>query len=133
MTEPADPAPPPVEPTEPSGTTTAPTPPPAEPTAAPPVSPAGTPTPPLRVDPDRPADSGWREPPWIPGQARARDHRPNTAAIVVGLILIGLGAYWFLDQTLGLALPRISWGGVWPVILIVIGGLILIRSLDRRS
>jgi hypothetical protein len=131
MTGPVDPAPPPAEPTEASGTT-APPPEPAAPPAAPPVSPAGSPTPPLRADPDRPADSGWREPPWIPGQARARDRRPNAAAIVVGLILIGLGAYWFLDQTLGIAMPRISWGGVWPIILILIGGVILIRSLDRR-
>lgn len=131
MTGPVDPAPPPAEPTEPSGTT-APPPEPAAPPAAQPVSPAGSPTPPLRADPDRPPDSGWREPPWIPGQARARDRRPNAAAIVVGLILIGLGAYWFLDQTLGIAMPRISWGGVWPIILILIGGVILIRSLDRR-
>ena len=133
MTEPANPAPPPAEPAEPTGTTTPPLPEPAETPPPPSLDPAVSPTPPLRADPDRPADSGWREPPWIPGQARARDHRPNAAAIVVGLILVGLGAYWFLDQTLGIAMPRISWGGVWPVILIVIGGLILIRSLDRRS
>ena len=131
MTEPVDPAQPPAEPADattppPSAAADAPVPPPLEATGSP------SPTPPLRADPDRPADSGWREPPWNPAQARARDHRPNTAAIVVGLILIGLGAYWFLDQTLGIALPEISWGGIWPVVLILIGGLILIRSLDRR-
>jgi hypothetical protein len=132
MTEPADPALPPAVPADSVDATTPPPAVPAVPTP-PPVDPAGSTTPPLRADPDRPADSGWREPPWIPAAGRARDRRPTAAAIVIGLIFIGLGAYWFLDQTLGIAMPRISWGGVWPVVLILIGGLILIRSLERRS
>jgi hypothetical protein len=97
------------------------------------AGPAGSTSPPLRADPDRPADSGWREPPWIPGRPRERDGRPSAVAIVVGLVFIGFGAYWFLDQTLGIDMPRIAWSSVWPVILIVIGGLIVLRSLERRS
>lgn len=85
----------------------------------------------LRADPNRPADSGWREPAWFP--ARDRDRRPSTAAIVVGLILIAVGVWFFLDRTLGIALPQIQWSSVWPVILIVIGGLILFRSFQRRT
>ena len=53
--------------------------------------------------------------------------------MIVGLILIAIGLYFFVDRTLGIALPRISWGSLWPIVLIVIGGLILGRSLDRRS
>jgi hypothetical protein len=91
--------------------------------------------PPLQADPDRPADSGWREPPWFPPRDRGgrRDRRPSAFAMVIGLILIAIGAYYFLDRTLGIALPRIQWGSVWPVILIVIGGLILVRSFQRKS
>jgi hypothetical protein len=119
---------------DPAGTPPASPPPASEPAGAPPASdPAGPTSPPLRADPDRPVDSGWREPPWIPGRPRGRDRRPSPAAIVVGLVLIGLGVYWFLDWTLGVAMPPIAWGSVWPVILIVIGGLIVVRSLDRRS
>ncbi len=47
----------------------------------------------------------------------------------VGLIVVGL--WFFLDRTLGLDLPTIEWRGLWPVVLIVIGGAILLRSLDR--
>ena len=88
----------------------------------------------MRADPDRPADSGWREPAWFPprDRTRERDRRPSTFAIVVGLIFIAVGLYYFLDRTLGIALPRIQWSSVWPVILIVLGGLILVRSFQRK-
>jgi hypothetical protein len=91
--------------------------------------------PPLRADPDRPSDSGWREPAWFPprDRSRHRDRRASPFAIVVGLIFIVIGAYYFIDRTLGIALPRIQWASVWPIILIVIGGLILVRSLQRRA
>ena len=87
--------------------------------------------PPLRADPDRPADSGWREPAWMP--PRERERKPSLAAVVVGLVLIGVGLWFFLDRTLGVALPRVQWSTIWPVILIVIGGLIVLRSFQRRA
>jgi hypothetical protein len=90
---------------------------------------------PLRVDPDRPSDSSWREPPWFPPRDRARrgDRRPSPFALVVGLIFIAIGVYYFLERTLGIALPRVNWANVWPIVLIVIGGLILVRSFQRRA
>ena len=93
------------------------------------------PGPSMRVDPDRPADSGWREPPWFPprDRDRERDRRPSPIAIVIGLVLIAIGLYYFVDRTLGINLPGIQWSSVWPIILIVLGGLILVRSFQRRS
>ena len=42
--------------------------------------------------------------------ARSRDRdAPSLAAIVVGLVLIAVGVYYFLDRTLGIELPRIQW------------------------
>lgn len=111
---------PPPEATTPPSSATAPQPPP---------SPNGDP--PLQANPDRPADSGWREPPWIP--RRDRRQRPSSpAAIVVGLILIAVGLWYFVDRTLGIALPRVSWSSLWPLILIVIGAVVLVRSFERR-
>jgi hypothetical protein len=89
------------------------------------------PDPPLRADPDRPT-SDWREPPWFPPRERARDRGPGLVAIVVGLGLLAIGIYYFLRQTLGVDIPAIRWSSVWPVILIVIGGLIVLRTLGRR-
>jgi hypothetical protein len=97
--------------------------------APPPPPPAPPSTPPLSADPNRPADPGWREPPWIP--ARPKDRRPGTVALIVGLGLIVIGLWFFIDRTLGIALPSIQWRSVWPIVLIVIGGAILLRSLGR--
>ena len=69
----------------------------------------------------------------MPPRDRDRDRRPSLAAVVAGLVLIGLGLWFFLDRTLGVDLPRIQWSSVWPVILIVIGGLILVRSFQRKA
>lgn len=90
---------------------------------------------PLRVDPDRPSDSGWREPAWFPprDRSRHRDRRASPFAIAIGLLFIAAGAYYFIDRTLGITLPRIQWDNVWPIALIVIGGLTLVRSFRRGA
>jgi len=87
-------------------------------------------SPPLRADPNRPAASAWREPPWFPPRRRSRG--PSLATIVVGLVIIAIGLYYLLDVTFGLDLPRITWGALWPVILIIVGGLIVIGAVSRR-
>jgi hypothetical protein len=52
--------------------------------------------------------------------------------LVLGLIIVAVGVYYLLDRTLGIAMPRIQWGSLWPVLLIVLGGLILLRAIERR-
>ena len=132
MTDPTDETP--SQPGADSGPAAAPV---ASPTPAPGAPPEGGSGPSLRADPDRPADSGWREPAWFPPRdrdhRRDRDRRSGPFAIVVGLILIAVGAYYFLDRTLGIAMPRIQWGSLWPIVLIVVGGLILVRSFQRKA
>ena len=96
------------------------------------VYPSSVGQPPRSADSERPADSGWREPPWFPPRHRDRDRRPGLFALAAGLILIAIGIYYFVDRTLGIAMPRIQWGSLWPVLLIVVGGLILLRSIQRR-
>ena len=123
----------PIDDTQPHATTDPAPPVPPAPASASPLPPSEPPVsePPLRADPDRPADSGWREPTWFP--PRERERRPSLAAVVFGLALIAIGLWFFLDRTIGVDLPRIQWGTIWPVILIVIGGLILLRSFQRRA
>jgi Domain of unknown function (DUF5668) len=108
-----------------------PTPAPAVPPPPGPVDPA----PALRANPDRPA-TDWREPPWIPPRTRdgSRDRGgPSLGAIVVGLVLLAIGLYYFIDRTLGISLPAVRWGSLWPLILVVIGAVIVLRAIsDRR-
>ena len=70
-----------------------------------------------------------RPPDWRP--PRSND-AGRGASIVGGLIMVGIGLWFFASQTLGLDLPRIDWRQAWPVILIVIGAWIVLGSLRRR-
>jgi len=127
MTEPNDSPTPPVDPPEPEGSGR----PPPEPegSGSPPPEAGGSASPPP-TEP-RPA-SEWREPPWFPPRGRGAARRTSVASIVVGLIILGIGIYYFLDRTLGIAMPAIRWASLWPIVLIVIGGLILFQSFNRR-
>ncbi len=71
---------------------------------------------------DRPVE--WRPP---------REPNSNVASMVVGLILLVIGIWYLLDQTLGFQMPRIDWSDFWPIILIAIGGIMLYRSASRRT
>ena len=93
------------------------------PDTTPPPDPAPTEsTPPPASSPPPPARS-WRPPP--------ADHG-RSASLVFGAIILIVGLWFFASRTLGLDLPEISWSQLWPVILIVIGGWIVFRSLTRN-
>jgi hypothetical protein len=103
---------------------------PTEPGPTPPPDGAPQPPPPT---PDRPPSTDWREPPWFPRRDQdRRDRGPKIGPIVIGLIVLAVGVYYLLDRTLGIAMPRIQWGSIWPIFLIILGGLIVLRSIERR-
>ena len=94
-----------------------PAPPPATP-APPPAGPAATPPPPAA-----PARM-WR----------TRDNDPGrVGTIVFGVILVAVGLWFFADQTLGLDMPRLRWSELWPILIIVLGGWIVLGSMRRES
>ncbi len=80
------------------------------------TDPAGSP----RPDPG----IGWHPP---------REPETNIASLVVGLVLLVIGVWYLLDQTLDLDMPRIDWSDFWPIILIAIGGIMLYRAATRRT
>ena len=91
-------------------------PPPRQPPQAPPVAsatPTATPPPP--------------QPTWRPPAA----DRGRSASLILGVLFLLVGGWFFATTTLGLDLPDLDWGQFWPVILIVIGLGIVLRSLDR--
>ena len=82
-------------------------------------------------------DPNETQPP--PGHAPAeprsnpRASETSLAGLGFGLMILALGIWYFLDQTLGLEMPRIDWRSAWPVFLIVIGGVLVFRSAGRRG
>ena len=64
-----------------------------------------------------------------PSVSRAAD----TAARVWGLIILAVGVWFLVDVTLGYDMPSIPWGDVWPIGLILIGLLVVLRGMSRRT
>jgi hypothetical protein len=69
-------------------------------------------------------------------RSRLRDRHDrgwDTGALIWGLILLAVGIWFFLDNTLGIDLPSIDWGDIWPVILILVGGAVIYSAMHRRT
>ncbi|HEX9549870.1 MAG TPA: hypothetical protein VF971_02110 [Candidatus Limnocylindrales bacterium] len=66
------------------------------------------------------------------GENPAVKETADLAGRLWGVVLLAVG-FWFLaDVTLDLDLPRIRWGELWPLVLIVVGGFVVLRGMARR-
>jgi hypothetical protein len=60
---------------------------------------------------------------------RSRD----TAALVFGAMLLVAGGYAVMRNTLGFELGGLDGERIWPVAVVAIGLMIVIRAIDRSS
>ena len=130
--DPTPPTPPetPAPPQESSGPPKTPAPPPE--TSGPPPETSGPP-------PDAPATAA--PPPAAPSPTsprsgsmwRSRDNDGRTGTIVLGVILVAIGLWFFGDQTLALDMPELSWSELWPILIIGLGGWIVLGTLRRDA
>jgi hypothetical protein len=51
---------------------------------------------------------------------------------LIGLGFIAVGLWFFGVVSLRLDLPAIDWDLVWPALLVVVGGLVLVSAVMRR-
>ncbi|MGI6112673.1 MAG: PspC domain-containing protein [Mahellales bacterium] len=86
-------------------------------------------------------DQGQGQTGWEDTQPGSPHHRgdvsetKNNGPMVIGLILIILGAFVIARRYLAplWIFKFISWGNIWPILLIVIGLAIVIRGFSRRK
>jgi hypothetical protein len=62
-----------------------------------------------------------------------KDRGFDFGALIFGLIVLGVGLYYFAQKTLGMAIPDLDWERVWPLIIIGVGVLIVVSNVRRRS
>ena len=69
-------------------------------------------------------------PPGIPPEptpgTRPEDG-PRYGSIIVGLVILGVGIWYFADRTLGLELPRLDADQLWPIAIIALGAWLIVR------
>ncbi len=63
---------------------------------------------------------------------RRGDDPGRSASVVFGLVVIAIGLWFFADDTLGLDLPELDWGALWPLVLIGLGAWIVLGATSRR-
>jgi phage shock protein PspC (stress-responsive transcriptional regulator) len=79
-------------------------------------------------EPPGQADASAAPPTWSPDQAPA-GRSGLGGAVIFGLILIGIGAWFLVDQYL----PAFDRDLIWPIALIALGAALLVVSLTRRA
>jgi Domain of unknown function (DUF5668) len=107
---------------------------PAPPAPASPAADAATgaaPPPPQRPTPQPVPPTPPPAPSW---DAPRRTNEGRWVGMFFGLILLAVGLWYFAERTLGLEMPDLDAGQLWPLILIGLGAVILYSGLrrDRR-
>lgn len=59
--------------------------------------------------------------------------RVDLFGVVLGVILLFVGGWYFLDNTLGLNIGEIDGDKIWPILVIALGGGILLRAWRRST
>lgn len=104
---------------------------PSDPTTEPAASPRSGTAPPAPPPPAAPASTGGWDNDRYAGRSRRRGS--DSSALFWGVLLLIVGIWFFLRETLGMDLPSIRWDTVWPILLIAIGALVIFRGLRNRG
>lgn len=51
---------------------------------------------------------------------------------MLGAILLLVGGYFLLRNTLGIDIPDLDWDMIWPFAIIGLGALVLVRAMRRN-
>jgi hypothetical protein len=45
----------------------------------------------------------------------------DLGAILIGLLILGVGVYYLLANTFGITLPDLNWDKIWPLAILALG------------
>jgi cell wall-active antibiotic response 4TMS protein YvqF len=62
-----------------------------------------------------------------------RLRRLDIGGVIFGVIILGVGVYYLLANTFGVALPELDWDKIWPLLVIALGLGILWGAWNRYS
>ena len=57
----------------------------------------------------------------------------DPGAILLGLAILAVGAYYLLVNTFGISLPELNWDQIWPILVIALGLTIIYSAWMRRG
>ncbi len=59
--------------------------------------------------------------------------RLDIGAVLIGLIILGIGTYYLLVNTFGVVLPELDGDKIWPLAVIALGIGVIWRAWTRMS
>jgi divalent metal cation (Fe/Co/Zn/Cd) transporter len=60
-----------------------------------------------------------------------RLRRVDLGAVLIGLMIVGVGIYYLLENWFGLSMPELDWDKLWPLAVIILGVGILWSAWSR--
>ena len=63
----------------------------------------------------------------------ALHRRVDFGALLLGAVILFVGGYYFLRNTLGFNLGELDWEPIWPILVIALGASILVGNLIRSN
>ena len=100
--------------------------------SAPPQQPSPASTPPPGAVPPPPVQPAAAPPPPPQPTWRPPADRGGSASLIFGAIILVIGLWFFATKTLGLDLPDVEWGTLWPLLLIGLGAWIVVGAMRRN-
>ncbi len=57
----------------------------------------------------------------------------DVGALIIGLLILGVGVYYLLTNTFGFEMPELDWDQIWPIAVIALGLGILWQTWIRMG
>ena len=67
------------------------------------------------------------------GETMHRLRGLDLGAVIIGVLVLGVGAYYVLVNTFGVNLPDLDWDKIWPLAIMALGVAIIAGAWGRMN